>query len=225
MNTDQGIDLSIVKIRPYGERAFLIESSQNGFRSLMSQKIASAKPEKYQEHIWGYQNLLLIFKTVVDQMVVDQWLQELPIVSLTKLTNRMHHIEVVYNGMDLDWVAQELGVSISEVIQWHLEPVYSVRMMGFSPGFPYLDGLNPRLHIPRRATPRATIPAGSVAIGGGHAGIYSVASPGGWHLLGHVNQELFFPSLACSTDPDPREVFLFSVGDQIKFHAVDHFTL
>ena len=70
-------------------------------------------------------------------------------------------------------------------------PTYSVFLIGFSPGFPYLGPLDSRLHAPRLDTPRPRVPAGSVAIGGEHTGIYSVASPGGWWLIGRTDSEIF----------------------------------
>ena len=84
-------------------------------------------------------------------------------------------------------------------------------MLGFAPGFPYLGGLNPRLHTPRLAAPRARVPAGAVAIGGEHTGIYSVESPGGWNIIGHTSVKLF--------DPTRKNEAMFRLrpGDRVKF--------
>jgi len=90
-------------------------------------------------------------------------------------------------------------------------------MIGFTPGFPYLEGLDEALHLPRRASPRPRIEAGAVAIGGPHAGIYSVASPGGWHLLGRTPERLFDPPSAQGSAPEPRQVFRFAPGDRLRF--------
>jgi len=92
--------------------------------------------------------------------------------------------------------------------------------MGFAPGFPYLDGLDERLHLKRKASPRDRIEPGSVAIGGSHAGIYSVASPGGWHLLGRTDFPLFQPEKARGTLSDAREVFALAAGDTVKFLVI-----
>jgi choline dehydrogenase-like flavoprotein len=70
------------------------------------------------------------------------------------------------------------------VIELHSDADFTVAAVGFSPGFPYLSGLPERLNLPRKSTPRLAVPAGSVAIAGGQAGIYPTESPGGWHLLG-----------------------------------------
>ena len=85
-------------------------------------------------------------------------------------------------------------MSADAVCKLHCAPVYTVYMLGFSPGFPYLGVLDPRLHTPRRASPRSKVLAGSVAIGGEHTGIYTVDSPGGWNILGHTPVKIFDPS-------------------------------
>jgi KipI family sensor histidine kinase inhibitor len=87
-------------------------------------------------------------------------------------------------------------------------------MIGFTPGFPYLGGLDSKLHIPRRKTPRNSIPAGSVAIAEGQTGIYPVESPGGWHIIGKTPVTLFDSTLNPPT--------LVSIGDSIKFIPMDN---
>ncbi len=129
-------------------------------------------------------------------------------------------IPVVYDGADLAELATGKNLPIIEVIKLHCEPVYLVHLLGFSPGFPYLGGLNPQLHTPRRSTPRPRVPAGSVAIGGEHTGIYSVDSPGGWHLIGRTDVRLFAHD-DLAADTDPREVFFLQPGDRVKFVPVE----
>lgn len=121
-------------------------------------------------------------------------------------------IPVTYNGADLDRVARLHDVSTDEVRRLHCEPIYKVYMLGFAPGFPYLGELNPRLHTPRLASPRTRVPAGAVAIGGEHTGIYSIESPGGWNLIGHTPLRLFDPSRG-----EGEAMFLLKRGDRVKF--------
>ena len=121
-------------------------------------------------------------------------------------------IPVTYKGPDLEHVARLHELSIEEVCRLHREPIYKVYMLGFAPGFPYLGDLNPRLHTPRLASPRARVTAGSVAIGGEHTGIYSIESPGGWNLIGHTPLRLFDPSRG-----DGEAMFLLQRGDRVKF--------
>ncbi|MDA1349183.1 MAG: 5-oxoprolinase subunit PxpB, partial [Chloroflexi bacterium] len=87
-------------------------------------------------------------------------------------------------GPDLEFVAEHTGLSAEEVVRLHSEPRYLVYMIGFSPGFPYLGGMPERLATPRLETPRIKITAGSVGIAGTQTGVYPLASPGGWQLIG-----------------------------------------
>jgi 5-oxoprolinase (ATP-hydrolysing) subunit B len=96
-------------------------------------------------------------------------------------------IEVEYDGEDLTHIAKLTGMPVDEVVDRHERRSYVVAFCGFSPGFAYLRGLDPALHLPRRPTPRTSVPAGSVAIAAGYSSVYPSASPGGWHLLGRTN--------------------------------------
>jgi KipI family sensor histidine kinase inhibitor len=127
---------------------------------------------------------------------------------------RLVEIPVRYGGeygIDLEEVARQLRLQVSEVIRIHSEKIYTVYMMGFTPGFPYLGKLDDALVMPRLETPRTRVPAGTVAIAGSQTGIYSVTSPGGWRLIGWTSINLF--------DPHSDSPFLFSPGDEVKFIA------
>lgn len=115
-------------------------------------------------------------------------------------------------GADLAAVADRIGLSQADLVEAHTAAEYRVHMIGFQPGYAYLGGLDARLAIPRRATPRPSVPAGSIAIAGGLAAVFSVASPSGWHLLGRTPVRIF--DLAA---PDP---FALRAGDRIRFRAV-----
>lgn len=112
-------------------------------------------------------------------------------------------------GPDLDAVATHCGLSPSEVIDRHCQAEYRVYCLGFQPGFAYLAGLDPALHIPRRDTPRLSVPAGSVAIAGAQTAVYPLASPGGWHLIGRTDTPLFKPSALHAA--------LLRPGDRVRF--------
>lgn len=99
---------------------------------------------------------------------------------------REHELAVAYDGEDLARVAARCGIGAAEVVRRHAEATYRVAYLGFAPGFAYLDGLDPVLHLPRLATPRPRVPAGSVGIAGARTCAYPSASPGGWHLLGRL---------------------------------------
>jgi len=98
------------------------------------------------------------------------------------------------HGPDLSAVAERLQLTENEVIELHSSTAYTVQMVGFLPGFPYLGPLPEALRLPRRHTPRLRVPPGSVAIAGAQTGIYPQASPGGWHLIGHTDFKLFDPA-------------------------------
>lgn len=130
----------------------------------------------------------------------------------THRPSRRLEIPVLYGGAsgpDLEPAATTLALSPSELIRLHSEREYTVYMMGFTPGFPYLGIINEKLTLPRMSTPRTRVPAGSVAIAGSQTGIYPVDSPGGWHILGHTPLKLF--------DPTSDNPFLFAPGDTVKF--------
>jgi KipI family sensor histidine kinase inhibitor len=124
---------------------------------------------------------------------------------------RLHRIPVVYDGPDLDQVASRLGLRPRQVIELHGRPIYRAFLIGFVPGWAYLGPLPDELVLPRRPVPRTVVPAGSVAIAGQQTGIYPLATPGGWHLIGRTSVRLFLP------DSDPPS--LFRAGDRVKFFA------
>jgi KipI family sensor histidine kinase inhibitor len=113
------------------------------------------------------------------------------------------------HGPDLDFVARHTGFSPQEVVRRHAGGEYPVYFLGFTPGFPYLGGLDPRLAAPRLETPRQRVPAGSVGIAGPQTGIYSVESPGGWRLIGWTPLRLF--------DPQADPPALLAPGDIVCF--------
>jgi KipI family sensor histidine kinase inhibitor len=118
-------------------------------------------------------------------------------------------IPVVYDGADLDSVAELAGISVAEVIDRHAGPEFVVGWMGFAPGFAYLTGLDPVLHVPRLDTPRTSVPVGSVAVAGPYSAVYPTASPGGWRLLGRTSVRVW------DVAGDPPS--LFRPGTRVRF--------
>ncbi len=126
--------------------------------------------------------------------------------------SRLVEIPVIYggeSGPDLVVVAEHAALTPGQVVELHSSSDYVVFFIGFQPGFPYLGGLDPRLHIPRRAEPRVAVPAGSVGIGGSQTGVYPLASPGGWQLIGQTHTALF--------DPLQQPPTLLRPGDRVRF--------
>jgi KipI family sensor histidine kinase inhibitor len=125
---------------------------------------------------------------------------------------RTVEIPVCYGGdfgPDLPDVARHTGLKSERVVELHAAADYLVYFVGFSTCFPYLGGLPPQLATPRLSAPRKHVPVGSVAIGGGQAGIYPLASPGGWRLIGRTSLRLFDPE----SSPPP----LLRMGDRVRF--------
>jgi len=130
-------------------------------------------------------------------------------VSWTPPTSEPVLIDVRYDGEDLDEVARATGLTVDDVVSAHAGATYVAAFCGFMPGFAYLTGLDPRLHLPRRATPRPRVPAGSVAIASEFTGIYPMVSPGGWHLLGSTDAVLW--------DETRSEPALVAPGATVRF--------
>lgn len=132
-----------------------------------------------------------------------------------KAKPRVVEVPVCYGGEfgpDLARVAAQAKLSPEEVIKRHAKAEYLVHLIGFAPGFPYLGGLPKELRTPRHAKPRMTVPPGSVAIGGEQAGIYPLATPGGWNLIGRTPLRIFRPE---QTPP-----VMLAAGDRVKFRAI-----
>jgi len=129
---------------------------------------------------------------------------------------RLVTLPVCYGGVhgpDLEQVAQHCQLDPAQVIAYHTAPDYWVYFLGFMPGFAYLGGLDPRLATPRLETPRPQVPPGAVGIAGLQTGVYPLASPGGWRLIGQTPRVLFDPRrpTPCTLMP----------GDQVRFVAID----
>jgi allophanate hydrolase len=121
-------------------------------------------------------------------------------------------IPVVYGGEggpDLESICRQAGLSRNGVIELHTGREYTVDLLGFTPGFAYIGGLDPRLDVPRLEEPRTRVMAGSIGIAGGRTGIYALAGPGGWPLIGRTTKSLF--------DPRSEEPFLLQAGMRVRF--------
>ena len=157
-----------------------------------------------------------------DNAIVDREQVERSIRTALKLPDNsppqpsgLIEIPIVYGGdggPDLNAVCQQLDLTVDEFISLHTSHDYEVDMLGFTPGFAYVGGLQERLNVPRLTPPRVQVPSGSVGIAGGRTGIYALQGPGGWPLIGHTTLALF--------DATAANPFTLGPGSRVRFVAV-----
>jgi inhibitor of KinA len=210
--------------RLMGDRALLIELGDEISPSV-NKRVRELFLKLDREALKGIMELVPSYRSV---MVVYDPLM-ISLTSLQETILRLHRqanapslpepktleAPVVYGGRfgpDLQWVADFHGISPEEVVRYHVQPVYQVYMIGFTPGFPYLGEVPEAIATPRRETPRTVVPQGSVAIAQKQTGIYPVPSPGGWHILGWTPLKLFD---AEKWPPTPIEI-----GDLVRFFPI-----
>ncbi|MFC4454551.1 5-oxoprolinase subunit PxpB [Deinococcus sonorensis] len=145
----------------------------------------------------------------VPESEVAAWVDRLCPEEQQAQAGRTMQLPVCYDGPDLDEVAARLGLSVPELVRQHSAVPYRVYALGFVAGFPFMGEVPPALQLPRRSVPRARVPAHSVAMAAAQSGLYPVASPGGWHLLGRALEAAF--------DPRRPEPFLLQPGDTVQF--------
>lgn len=201
-----------------GERAVVLELEPPV--SLQSQQRIWGLTQRLRDYpqvleaIPGMNNLTVVLRDPQHQALdAIEWLQTWWEESEAAIpTSREVAIPVIYGGEagpDLEVVARHCQLTPQQVVAAHAAVLYDVYFIGFQPGFPYLGGLDSRLHTPRRDAPRVQVPAGSVGIGGSQTGIYPLASPGGWQLLGRTTLPLF--------DPHQQPPTLLRPGDRVRF--------
>ena len=149
----------------------------------------------------------------VEQAIRAAVASEPPVVAAS---NEVLQIPVVYggdHGPDLTEVCRRLNVTEQDFVDYHTSRDFPVEILGFTPGFAFIGGLAKEWQLPRRPSPRQHVPAGTIAIAGARTGIYTVASPGGWNLVGRTTLRLFRPE-----DDDP---FVVRAGMCVQFVPVD----
>ena len=214
------------KILPAGETCVFVDFGEkidmkiNGYVQGLKNALLEKPFEGLRELVPTYRSLSIYF----DPLVIDlKALYERIESELSNFAGNLEeagvteiHVPVFFGGEfgpDLPDVAEHTHLSQEEVIKRYCESQLYCFMNGFTPGFPYLGGMNPSLETPRLKNPRELIPANSVAIGGAQAGAYSIASPGGWRIIGRVPYELY--------DPYREPAVAIQAGMWVCFYPVD----
>lgn len=211
-------DLQRARCYLLGEQAVVLELEPPV--SLQSQQRIWGLTQRLQQYeqvaevIPGMNNVTLLLRDPQQNALdaiehLQRWWEES---EELEIASRLVEIPVVYGkaaGPDLQVVADHAAMTPKQVVELHSSTDYMVYFIGFQPGFPYLGGLDSRLHTPRRAEPRVSVPAGSVGIGGSQTGVYPLASPGGWQLLGQTPVALF--------NPRQQPPTLLRPGDSVRF--------
>jgi inhibitor of KinA len=214
-----------VTIEPAGDQGFTVRLGAGMDPELAAQVLAAVRrldqgrPAGVLDVVPGHASLLVVHDPVAgDPAAVRAWvidrLRDQPAPDPADDRRRVE-IPVLYDprlAPDLEDLARDKGLAVDALVALHTGAVYRCCLLGFRPGFPFLGGLDARLHAPRLATPRVRVPAGSVGIGGQQTGIYPVDSPGGWRIIGRTPLRLF--------DPGRLDPFLVHPGDAVVFHAI-----
>jgi len=191
-----------VKLLPCGDRAVLLDCASLDEASSWFAALSDLDP------VLGAQTVLVRGNTAELRAAIATR-QPTPSTLATEADEIV--IPVSYDGPDLAQVAAVTELSEDEVIAAHTGTTWTVGFGGFAPGFAYLIGGDPRLHVPRRATPRPDVRAGSVGLAGAFSGIYPRSSPGGWQLIGHTDMALF--------DVDRKPPAVLQPGMRVRFEV------
>ncbi|SDG33032.1 sensor histidine kinase inhibitor, KipI family [Sinosporangium album] len=206
-----------LRVRRVGERGLLVETGGLALSLALDAALRADRPPEAAEIVPGPETVLVVAPTASCE-AVDRLSARLEALCAAVLGTALSEaaeraptvtIPVVYGGADLAEVAEETGLSPEEVVARHTASPFVVGWLGFAPGFAYLTGLDPVLHVPRLATPRTSVPTGSVAVAGPYSAVYPSASPGGWRLLGHTSTVVW----DASADPPS----LLRPGTHVRF--------
>ncbi|MFB6850368.1 allophanate hydrolase subunit 1 [Streptomyces sp. NPDC056373] len=199
-----------MNVLPVGEDALLVEVSSDDEAQALHAELLRRRAQgslSAREIVPAARTVLLDGLDAPARLAAELTAAELP--SAPPRAGAVVEIPVRYDGPDLGDVAAHWGVPRSVVARIHAETEFRVAFCGFAPGFGYLTGLPPRYDVPRRATPRTAVPAGSVALAGPYTGVYPRSSPGGWQLIGTTDIVLW--------DHSRVPAALLSPGTRVRF--------
>lgn len=179
-----------MRLLPYGERAVLAEVTDPAAVLALCAEVSAAPG--VVEAVPAARTVLVRFDPLLTSAeAVGRALESCAAAPPVGLAGEPVELSVRYDGPDLSAVADEVGISVEELVGRHAAAGYTVAFCGFAPGFAYLTGLDPSLHVGRLAEPRTAVPPGSVGVAGEFTGVYPRSSPGGWRLLGRTDALLW----------------------------------
>ncbi|MEH3034654.1 MAG: 5-oxoprolinase subunit PxpB [Aeromicrobium erythreum] len=199
--------------RAYGDRALLLEVGATRDVVAWTAAVRDAGLPGLVDVVPGAETVLVVLDGPDRVETADRWLRTLTPGPVDLAVGPLVEVPVVYDGPDLDEVARLTGLAVDEVVAAHTGRKWSVAFGGFAPGFAYLVGGDEQLAVPRRATPRTSVPAGSVGLAGELSGVYPRSSPGGWQLIGRTDLPMW------DLDRDPPALLV--PGTTVRFVAVD----
>lgn len=194
-----------------GDRGLLVEVSDLAAVAALRAALERAPLRGQQDLVPAARTLLVLLDRAPTELDVAT-LRRLPTSVVDDLERASVELPVVFDGPDLAEVARLTARSMDAVVALLAATDFVVAFGGFAPGFGYLAGLPEELHVPRRATPRTRVPAGSIGLAGAFAGAYPRSSPGGWQLVGRTGATLF------DVDRDPPALLV--PGGRVTFRAV-----
>lgn len=199
-----------MRLLPAGENALLIEFADLPETMSYHRSMVRDRPDAVVDLVPAARTVLVIFDGAPAPIL--EWVAALePAVDDPTAASEAVTISVTYDGADLDDVARLTGLSVAEVVTAHTEQTWTVAFGGFAPGFGYLVGTDTRLHVPRRDSPRTSVPAGAVGLAGEFSGIYPRSSPGGWQLIGRSDVTLW--------DSERTPPALLTPGTTVRFES------
>jgi KipI family sensor histidine kinase inhibitor len=199
-----------MRLLPAGENALLIEFADLPETMSYHRSMVRERPDAVVDLVPAARTVLVIFDGAPAPIL--EWVAALePAVDDPTAASEAVTIPVTYDGADLDDVARLTGLSVAEVVAAHTQQTWTVAFGGFAPGFGYLVGTDTRLHVPRRDSPRTSVPAGAVGLAGEFSGIYPRSSPGGWQLIGRSDVTLW--------DSERTPPALLTPGTTVRFES------
>ena len=212
--------------KPFGKIAILIEwppeMNDETLTDISSffQKIQHKNIDGVNEFIQSINSLTVVYDTnLISYYSLKQSLEKIYTESFNEIQQDYYlwNIPVCYDpifGVDLELISKKNKLPVNEIVRLHASAIYRVYSIGFLPGFLYLGGLDKRIHIDRKATPKLEVPKGAVAIGGKQTGIYPKSSPGGWQIIGNTPISLFDKTKAVPCFAKP--------GDKIQIVQISY---